>query len=106
MLRTMLSSSLIATIDIGYLVLDGFYVVIFYIKDALDEHSMRRVSKPVGARWFEHAPFIFMVALHGAVMALTYLPSNLITLQWIFVVLLLIDGIWDLSQDIRASPDR
>ena len=106
LLRVMLSSSLVATIDMGYLALDGFYIVIFYIKDALDERNMQRIGKPMGATWFEHAPFILLVAFHGAVVALTDPSSNLIILQWIFVILLLIDGIWDLSQDIRAGPNR
>jgi hypothetical protein len=105
-IRTLLEPSIVPTLDTWFIGLDGLFVVIFIIKDTLDEISMQRGGSPVGPTQFEHVPFLAMVAFHGIVLALTDLSSNLITLQWFLVVVMVVDIIWDLSQDIRAGTDR
>ena len=82
------ASTWVARLDVGFVFLDGFFVVIFYIKDTLDEIKMRRENKPTGPSWFEHTPFIAMVALHGIVIGLVDPPSIYVTLEWIFAILL------------------
>ncbi|MHA1132622.1 MAG: hypothetical protein ACTSRC_08310 [Candidatus Helarchaeota archaeon] len=105
-LRTLLATNFIPDLDFSFLILDGLFVVTFYIKDTLDEINLQRGGNPVGPSWIEHIPFIGMVALHAAVIAITDPLSPYATLEWIFAALLLVDIIWDITQDLRATPDR
>ncbi len=105
-LRAFITGSLIQTVDMWYLWLDGIFVVGFIIKDAFDEASLHKGKDPVGPSWFEHSTFIAMVGFHGVMIGLLDPPSIYVTLEWIFAILLFIDAIWDVSQDLRSSPDR
>ena len=101
-----MEASFVPTIDLSFFVLDGLVLFFSYVKDIADEVSMQRGGDPVGPNWFEHTPFMAMTALHGAVIALIDPPSIFVTVYWVFVVLFLIDFVWDITQDVRASPER
>lgn len=81
-------------------------VIVFLIKDTLDERSMGKGSSPVGPSWFEHAPFVIVVAFQS-VISIYYDTDPLISyIKLGIFILALLDFVWDLSQDERSGRMR
>ena len=81
-------------------------VIVFLIKDTLDERNMGKGSSPVGPSWFEHAPFVIVVAFQS-VISIYYDTDPLISYIKVGIfILALLDFVWDLSQDERSGRMR
>jgi hypothetical protein len=96
----------------GYLIpliglgIDGVLTIGLLIKDILDERSIRKGGSPVGPTYFEHAPFAFMLAIHLLVILSMETDQLILTIELVFLVILLFDLILDITQDLRSKHHR
>ena len=93
-----------AVIDILYLITTLIFFIGLTWKDINDELHIRRGQHPIGGPQIEHAPFVFSIFAVTIYSIFVFQPS------WIIKVILsiacLIEGIWDIDQDLRTHSLR
>ncbi len=93
-------------IDWMYFIFNIAIVAIFLVKDTLDEKNMKSGETPIGPSWFEHAPFVVVIAFQSAISIIFDTDPLISNIKIVIFVLALIDFIWDLNQDARSGWDR
>lgn len=93
-------------IDNAYIIFNFVIIGIMLVKDGIDERNMHRGISPAGPSWFEHGPFVFLVALQSIISTQYDTVDLIINLKVLVFFLALLDYIWDLSQDERSAKWR
>ncbi|MHA1323952.1 MAG: hypothetical protein ACTSRL_14285 [Candidatus Helarchaeota archaeon] len=100
------SSEIISSINLLYFYFNIVIVITFLVKDAIDERNIRRDSVPIGPSWFEHGPFIIIVAIQTLISIAYDTEDFIIYFKVGLFLVALLDFIWDLSQDERSKAKR
>ncbi|NVM03979.1 MAG: hypothetical protein HWN67_16730 [Candidatus Helarchaeota archaeon] len=95
----------------SYFVIDSIFITfgfsilgILIWKDIVDERRIRNGESPIGGTYIEHGPYVFMLPFITIFSIFVY--PDTIFFKIIIIILSLLVGIWDLSQDYRSKSLR
>ena len=87
-------------IDILYIITTLCFLIGLILKDTNDRIHIKKGLPPVGGPQIEHGPFIFSLSVITIYSIFVFPPSWPIKLC--LSIACLLEGLWDLSQDIRT----